>query len=76
MHGPDPRWTGVYGGIERNDNDPPGTQRLTIGVIGPTGHDVGRVVLISDAIRAHAVVDPLGIVLDDIVRELDEALHA
>lgn len=76
MTEPDTRWARVEGGITRPDHMPPNTQKVTIEVIGPTGHRIGQSILISDQERSQAYVDPLPYVLDKMVTKLDEALHA
>lgn len=75
----DPRWARVEGGMTRwswrPDEEPTGS-RIDIAVIGPTGHRVTQTIILTDDARKFAVVDPLPAVLDQMVRKLDEALHA
>lgn len=72
----DERWQGVRGGITRADHYPPDTALVTIEVVGSTGHIVGQAFLLSDQVRTRSVTDPLPMVLKEMVRKIDEALHS
>lgn len=72
---PDPRWATISGGITRPDHAPPGTQQITLEITG-LDHVIYRSYTISDEARARSYVDPLGLVLDEMVQQIDEALHA
>lgn len=75
----DLRWERVQGGMTRwtypGDDEPTGV-RVEIEVVTPSGHRVAQNIIVTDDVRRYAAVDPMPAVLDQMVRKLDEAIHA